>query len=202
LHPDNADFNPVQPGNIGGVKPKPATMAGFPEPKVIEVEGTDATDVERTETAKPGDTVKPVATDEEMYKVNYASNFRASGEQTKDQQFAEPTDRGPHVEPESEDDEPFEMDGEQMKRFAVDKGTLAQGDINITIHGPKKPPEEKTEKGSGDFTDCMDRIVPKVKPDDPEAFCAWYEHEQTGHWPGEKRASKSHDAFLDGPSLQ
>jgi hypothetical protein len=51
-------------------------------------------------------------------------------------------------------------------------------------------------KGSGDFTDCMTRIVPKAKPDDPEAFCAWYEHEQSGSWPGEKRASKS-----EGPQI-
>jgi len=47
------------------------------------------------------------------------------------------------------------------------------------------------KKGSGDFTDCMTRIVPAAKPDDPEAFCADYEHRQTGHWPGEKRASES-----------
>lgn len=47
--------------------------------------------------------------------------------------------------------------------------------------------EKRVAKGSGDFTDCMDRIAPKVKPDDPEAFCAWYEHEQTGRWPGEKK---------------
>jgi len=82
---------------------------------------------------------------------------------------------------------------------STQKGTLAQGDINITIHGPKKPPEpkEETTKGSGDFTDCMDRIVPKAKPDDPNAFCAWYEHEQTGGWPGEKSAS-SLDPFLAG----
>jgi hypothetical protein len=50
--------------------------------------------------------------------------------------------------------------------------------------------EKRVAKGSGDFTDCMDRIVPKVNPDDPEAFCAWYEHEQSGHWPGEKRKSR------------
>jgi hypothetical protein len=58
------------------------------------------------------------------------------------------------------------------------------------------------EKGSGDFTDCMTRIVPAAKPDDPEAFCADYEHRQTGHWPGEKRASIHRDAFLDGPGTE
>lgn len=51
---------------------------------------------------------------------------------------------------------------------------------------PNRTNAEKVEKGSGDFTDCLDRIAPKAKPDDPEAFCAWYEHEQTGRWPGEK----------------
>jgi len=93
----------------------------------------------------------------------------------------------------------------------VDKGTLAQGDINITIHGPKKPPEEKMEKGSGDFTDCMDRIIPAMTregrtPDDPEAFCADYEHRQTGHWPGEKSAyskkSIGTDTFLFGNGIE
>ena len=58
------------------------------------------------------------------------------------------------------------------------------------------------KKGSGDFTDCMDRIVPAAKPDDPEAFCADYEHRQTGHWPGEKRASIHRDSFLDGPGVE
>lgn len=50
--------------------------------------------------------------------------------------------------------------------------------------------EKRVAKGSGDFTDCMTRIVPSAKPDDPEAFCAWYEHEQTGSWPGEKAKSE------------
>lgn len=40
----------------------------------------------------------------------------------------------------------------------------------------------------GVFTDCMERIVPKAKPSDPEAFCAWYHHKETGSWPAEKRA--------------
>jgi hypothetical protein len=89
-----------------------------------------------------------------------------------------------------------------LGQIPVEKGTLAQGDINITIHGPKKPPEEKMEKGSGDFTDCMSRIVPAMakegkSPDDPNAFCAWYEHNQSGHWPGEKSVGKR-DAFLGG----
>lgn len=52
------------------------------------------------------------------------------------------------------------------------------------------PAADAVTKGSGDFTDCMTRIVPKVNPDDPEAFCADYEHRQTGHWPGEKRKKK------------
>lgn len=68
---------------------------------------------------------------------------------------------------------------------------------NIENLGNKKA--EPFTKGSGDFTDCMDRIVPAAKPDDPEAFCADYEHRQTGSWPGEKRASIHRDTFLDGP---
>ena len=96
-----------------------------------------------------------------------------------------------------------------LGRVPVEKGTLAQGDINIEIHGPKKPTEEKMAKGSGDFTDCMSRIVPAMakegkSPSDPNAFCAWYEHNQSGHWPGEKSVGKR-DAFLGGfgyePSL-
>lgn len=61
---------------------------------------------------------------------------------------------------------------------------------------------EYTLKGSGDFTHCMENIVPAMErdgkgPSDPEAFCAWYEHDQSGHWPGEKSAN-ARDAFL-GP---
>jgi hypothetical protein len=63
------------------------------------------------------------------------------------------------------------------------------------------PGRIQAKKGSGDFTDCMDRIVPAAKPDDPEAFCADYEHRQTGNWPGEKRASIHRDTFLDGPGI-
>jgi len=63
-----ASFDPVQPGNIGGIEPKPKTMAGPPEPYVCEIANTDETAKVRTETAKVGDAVNPVATDAAMGK--------------------------------------------------------------------------------------------------------------------------------------
>lgn len=37
------------------------------------------------------------------------------------------------------------------------------------------------------FEHCMTQVVPGMKdqPDDPEAFCAYLVHEQTGEWPGD-----------------
>jgi len=37
----------------------------------------------------------------------------------------------------------------------------------------------------GGHTACVERMTGKV--DDPHAFCAWAEHEGSGHWPAEKR---------------
>lgn len=111
LHPDNAEFDPPQPGNIGGIKPDPKTMAKPPEPHVIEVEGTDETDVERDEKAKPGDAVSPVATDEEMYRVNEQGAFRDPGDDNLDYVFVQPRDRRPGVvldESDENDDRPIE----------------------------------------------------------------------------------------------
>lgn len=87
-----APFNPPTPGNIGGVKPSPATMQDPPEPYVCEKEGTDEMIEARSEYAKPGDTPKPVATDAGMNKGEEA-NFRASGEDSHEQVFVEPQDR-------------------------------------------------------------------------------------------------------------
>lgn len=116
LNPKKAGpFAVPAPGNIGGMEPDPKTMADAPGPRVIEIEGTDETDVEREDKAKPGDAVSPVATDDEMYKVNYPSNFRASGEDALEMAFAEPADRGPRVVNDDEEAEEFEMDGEVMK---------------------------------------------------------------------------------------
>lgn len=113
-----ANFAKPEPGKIGGADPGAKTMADPPEPKVIEIEGTDETDVERTETAKPkAGTVNPVATDEEMYKVNYPSNFRASQEDSHEIVFIEPADRGPRViqDDEAAENPLREMDGESVK---------------------------------------------------------------------------------------
>jgi len=66
LHPDNAEFDPMQPGNIGGVKPSPATMAGPPKPAVRESFSTDETMEQRNEKADMDDAVSPVATDANM----------------------------------------------------------------------------------------------------------------------------------------
>lgn len=92
-----ANFAEPEPGNIGGVEPDPKKLAAeAPGPKVIEIEGTDETDVERDEKAKAGDAVSPVADDDEMYRVNTV-NFREDGADTLARVFREPADRGPGV---------------------------------------------------------------------------------------------------------
>jgi len=48
----------------------------------------------------------------------------------------------------------------------------------------------------GFFQHCMDTIVPKAQPSDPESFCAWLHNELTGIWPGEHRGGKSSSATL------
>jgi hypothetical protein len=99
-----AEFAEPEPGNIGGIEPDPKKMADAPGPAVIEIEGTDETDVERREDAKAGDTVSPVATDDEMYETADAANFRASAEDCLEKVFEEPEDRGPGVVADDEDE--------------------------------------------------------------------------------------------------
>jgi hypothetical protein len=36
------------------------------------------------------------------------------------------------------------------------------------------------------FAHCMETIVPKAKPDDPEGFCAYLVHQATGKWPAQE----------------
>lgn len=64
--PGDGTFDPQQPGNIGGVKSKPAQVAEPPVPKVVEFFSTDEAADVRTETAQVGDAVSPVATDDNM----------------------------------------------------------------------------------------------------------------------------------------
>jgi len=45
---------------------------------------------------------------------------------------------------------------------------------------------DKVSKGSHD--ECVEHVGGNV--DDPHAFCAWAEHEGTGHWPGERRKAE------------
>jgi len=104
LHPDNAEFDPTQPGNIGGIKPKPFKMFEVPDPAVREFEGVDETDVERHETADKDDAVNPTATDDEMFSPVSNANFRASGKESLEDAFAEPKDRAPGVVNEDDDD--------------------------------------------------------------------------------------------------
>lgn len=42
--------------------------------------------------------------------------------------------------------------------------------------------------GYDDFQDCVEQNQDK---DDPEAFCAWLHHEETGEWPGEASKQKN-----------
>jgi hypothetical protein len=46
-----------------------------------------------------------------------------------------------------------------------------------------------------DFKACVTDKTGKV--DDPEAFCAWLEHEITGHWPGENSLNLSKKTIVD-----
>jgi hypothetical protein len=111
LHPDNAEYDPTQPGNIGGVKPSPQTVAEPPSNAVRETYSTDETIEHRNEEAKKDDSPAPVATDSKMGEEMFETPGRdEDGEHEGEPGFYRPGNHadnlfGPDQAEENEEDE-------------------------------------------------------------------------------------------------
>ena len=51
----------------------------------------------------------------------------------------------------------------------------------------------------GPHGECIKHVGGNV--DDPHAFCAWAEHEATGHWPAERRGKKTEKQVMPSTSM-
>lgn len=88
-----------------------------------------------------------------------------------------------------------EMDVLEKASISPDSNPCNPEALNIGVSQIAK--SEEINKPFGTYRDFADCVQDNLGKENPEAFCAWYEHKITGKWPTEKTIKKAEEKRVE-----